>query len=343
MRETNASLFRLKIAFHVHSRGSPGTMVPMHAHAHGHDHATGHSHAHPGVSGGVLAGAVAATLLLVVAEILGGYIGHSISLVSDALHNLSDIPTMLISWLALTWAARPADHERTYGYQRASVLAAFTNAILLILVALGLFYEAFERFRHPVAVHESWMIWVSLLALAINGGITLALVRSRRDINLRSLFLHNLGDALSNIGILAGAIAIRMTGAQWLDPAIGLVIAALVLYSTNGLLREAVNILLEGLPKGIHLEKVARSILCVPGVQEVHDIHIWTIGTNLVALSCHVRIPDMHMDESEKILRTIRERLDADFHITHTTIQFERAGLPQDAVYHMPLPLRSAK
>jgi len=315
----------------------------MHVHAHGHDHSAGHSHAHPKMASGVLAGAVAATTLLVVAELLGGYLGHSISLVSDALHNLSDIPTMLISWCALRWSARPADHERTFGYQRAGVLAAFTNAILLIVVALVLFWEAIKRFRHPVAVHESWMIGVSLLALAINGGITLGLVRSRRDINLRSLLLHNFGDAISNIGILAGAVAIRMTGAQWLDPAIGVAIAALVLWSTNGLLREAGNILLEGLPRGIHLESVARSILSIKGVQEVHDIHIWTIGTELLALSCHVRIPDMHMDESEKILKTIMERLDTDFHISHTTVQFERAGLPQDAGYHMPHPLQTSK
>jgi len=315
----------------------------MHVHAHGHDHSAGHSHAHPKMASGVLAGAVAATTLLVVAELLGGYLGHSISLVSDALHNLSDIPTMLISWCALRWSARPADHERTFGYQRAGVLAAFTNAILLIVVALVLFWEAIERFRHPVAVHESWMIGVSLLALAINGGITLGLVSSRRDINLRSLLLHNFGDAISNIGILAGAVAIRMTGAQWLDPAIGVAIAALVLWSTNGLLREAGNILLEGLPRGIHLESVARSILSIKGVQEVHDIHIWTIGTELLALSCHVRIPDMHMDESEKILKTIMERLDTDFHISHTTVQFERAGLPQDAGYHMPHPLQTSK
>ena len=315
----------------------------MHVHAHGHDHSAGHSHAHPKMASGVLAGAVAATTLLVVAELLGGYLGHSISLVSDALHNLSDIPTMLISWFALRWSVRPADHERTFGYQRAGVLAAFTNAILLIVVALVLFWEAIERFRHPVAVHESWMIGVSLLALAINGGITLGLIRSRRDINLRSLLLHNFGDAISNIGILAGAVAIRMTGAQWLDPAIGVAIAALVLWSTNGLLREAGNILLEGLPRGIHLESVARSILSIKGVQEVHDIHIWTIGTELLALSCHVRIPDMHMDESEKILKTIMERLDTDFHISHTTVQFERAGLPQDAGYHMPHPLQTSK
>jgi cobalt-zinc-cadmium efflux system protein len=309
----------------------------MHVHAHG------HSHSHTEMASGVLAGAVAATALLVAAELFGGYVGHSISLVSDALHNLSDIPTMLISWLALRWAARPADHERTYGYQRAGVLAAFTNAILLILVAVGLFYAAFDRLRHPVAVHENWMIGVSLLALAINGGITLALVSSRHDLNLRSLLLHNFGDAISNIGILAGAFAIRMTGAQWLDPVLGLAIAALVLWSTNGLLREAGNVLLEGLPKGMRLEAVARSILNTKGVQEVHDIHIWTIGTDLLALSCHVSIPDMHMEESERILKSIRESLKNDFHITHTTVQFERAGLPQDAGYHMPAPIQQSK
>ena len=151
----------------------------MHVHVHSRDHDGKHSHTHTSITTGVLAAAVTATAVLVAAELLGGYLGHSISLVSDALHNLSDIPTMLISWLALRLAARPADHERTFGYQRAGVLAAFTNAILLILVALGLFWEAFQRFRHPVAVHEGWMIGVSLLALAINGGITLALVRSR--------------------------------------------------------------------------------------------------------------------------------------------------------------------
>jgi cobalt-zinc-cadmium efflux system protein len=322
-------------------------MALMHVHAHGHDHAAGHSHHSHGLShgmtSGVLAGAVVATLLLVVAELLGGYLGHSISLVSDALHNLSDIPTLLISWIALYWAARPADHERTYGYQRAGVLAAFTNAILLVLVSIGLFYEAFERFLHPVAVHESWMIGVSLLALAINGGITLALVRSRRDLNLRSLLIHNFGDAISNIGILAGAFAIRMTGAQWLDPLIGVGIAAMVLWSTKSLLQEAGNILLEGLPKGIHLESVARSILTVKGVQEVHDIHIWTIGTEMVALSCHVRIPDMHMDESEKILQAVRANLERDFHITHSTVQFERAGLPHEAAYIMPHPVQTSK
>ncbi len=317
---------------HVHGHGD----------VHGHDHA-GHSHPSPEMSSGVLVGAVGVTALLVVAELFGGYLGHSISLVSDALHNLSDIPTLLISWIALHWAARPADHERTYGYQRAGVLAAFVNSILLILVGFGLLYEAFERFLHPVAVHESWMISVSLLALAINGGITIALVRGRRDLNLRSLLIHNFGDALSNIGILVGAIAIRMTGAQWIDPLIGVVIAAMVLWSTKSLLQEAGNILLEGLPRGIQLESVARSILSIKGVQEVHDIHVWTIGTDMVALSCHARIPDMHMDESEQILKAVCAQLEKDFHITHITVQFERAGLPEKTGYIMPQPVQTAK
>lgn len=295
------------------------------------------------MASGVLAGAVVATLVLVVAELFGGYLGHSISLVSDALHNLSDIPTMLISWIALHWATRPADQERTYGYQRAGILAAFTNGILLILVSLGLFYEAFERFLHPVAVHESWMIGVSILALAINGGITLALVRSRRDLNLRSILIHNFGDAISNIAILGGALAIRYTGAQWLDPLLGMVIAGLVLWSTKGLLQESGNILLEGLPRGIHLEAVARSILQVKGIQEVHDIHVWTIGTDMLALSCHARIPDMHMDESERILQAVCANLEKDFHISHITVQFERAGLPQEVSYIMPRPAQTSK
>src|SRR5216684_571554 len=332
-----------EFGFRHASRGICLYNKEMHVHAHGHDHPAGHSHAQAEMASGVLAGAVAATAVLVATELLGGYLGHSISLVSDALHNLSDIPTLLISWLALRWAARPADDERTYGYQRASILAAFTNAILLIVVALVLFWEAFERFRHPVAVHESWMIGVSLGALAVNGGITLALVRARRDLNLRSVMLHNLGDAVSNIGILGGAVAIRMTGALWIDPAIGVAIAALVLWSTNGLLREAGNILLEGLPRGVRLGAVASSILSVKGVQEVHDIHVWTLGTDLHALSCHVCIPDMHMEESEKLLADIRERLAKEFRITHTTVQFERAGLPRSAGYFMPEPYRSPK
>jgi len=280
---------------------------------------------------------MAATLGLVLAEIAGGILGHSVALLNDALHNLSDIPVLGISWFALRWAARPADSEKTYGYHRAGILAAFTNAVLLVVVAFGLGYEALERFRRPVAVSESWMIWTSFFALVVNGGITFALVCGRRDLSLRSVLVHNFGDTLSNIGILAGALVIRSTGARWIDPALGLAIGALVLWSSYGILRDAAHILLEGRPSGVRVEKVARGILEIPGVQEVHDVHVWTLGAELHALSCHVCIPDMHMDESEKILRAIEERLRGEFHITHTTVQFERAGLPRKGIY-MPDP-----
>ena len=287
---------------------------------------------------GLLGAAVAATFALVVAEIVAGYLGHSIALFSDAVHNLTDVPTLVISWIGMRLALRPPTSQKTYGYHRAGILAAFVNAILLEVVAIFLLYQSLVRFRHPVRVQAGLMLWISVLALAINGGITAAVHRGRRDLNVRTVWLHNLGDALSNVAIFAGALAIRWTGALWVDPLIGIGIGGMVLWSGAGILNESGHILLEGLPREIRLEDVAGAVLRVPGVQEVHDVHIWTLGTDLVALSCHVRIPDMHMEQSERVLGGIREMLEHDFHITHTTIQFERAGLPAEAGPYMPEP-----
>jgi cobalt-zinc-cadmium efflux system protein len=319
----------------------------MHFHSHStvHGHAPGDQamHGDPHASGpgsAALAGSVSATLLLVAVELAGGLASHSMALISDAVHNLSDVPSLLIAWLGLRWAQRPADSQKTYGYHRAGILAAFVNAILLMIVAVFLFVEAWQRFRQPQPVHENVMIWISLVALAVNGGITLAVARGRGDLNMRAVFIHNLGDAMSNVGILVGALMIRATGAQWVDPLLGAAIGALVLWSSIGILREAAHILLEGSPRGLSLDVVAKAILAVPGVQEVHDIHVWTLGTNLNALSCHVRIPDMHMENSEQLLMEVRRRLAEDLHITHTTIQFERAGLPQNAGFYMPEPYK---
>ena len=285
-----------------------------------------------------LGASVAATLLLVLAEFAAGYFGHSISLLSDALHNLTDVPAMFISWLAGRWALRPPTKEHTYGFHRAGILAAFTNSLLLAGVALIILFEAVERLRNPVAVHTGLMLGVALLALLVNGGITVALVSGRRDLNVRSILLHSFGDALSNVAIIAGALAMRWTGAHWMDPAIGMAIGGLVLWSGWGILRESSHILLEGLPRQMRLEDVAHTILGVAGVQEVHDIHIWTIGTDLNALSCHIQIPDMHMEQSSKILEEIKKSLARDFHISHTTVQFERAGLPPASQLYMPEP-----
>jgi len=304
-----------------------------------HDHhcdSHGHAPKLRGAMKGVLRWAMALTVGLVIAEFIAGWLGGSIALISDAVHNLTDLPTMLLAWLALLWAERPPSAEKTYGYHRAGILAAFTNGVLLILVAFYIFYESYERLRAPVPVREDLMLWIALIALAINGGITLALVRGRRDLNLRSILIHNLGDALSNVAILAGALAIRWWGMTWVDPLLGLAIAALVLWSSIGILRESSHILLEGTPPGIGVADVAAAILAVPGVAEVHDVHIWTLGSDLHALSCHVSIPDMHMEESARILGAINTALAGRFHITHTTIQFERAGLPRSGQLYMP-------
>ncbi|HXY01218.1 MAG TPA: cation diffusion facilitator family transporter [Candidatus Limnocylindrales bacterium] len=310
-------------------------------HGHEHDQRHGHSHNHPPMKPSVLAWAMAATLGLVVAEILGGFLGRSVALLNDAVHNLSDVPALGISWLAMQWAQRPADSEKTYGYHRAGTLAAFSNALLLIVLALWLGYEAIERLRAPVEVVESWMIWTSLAALGVNGGITLALLRGHADLNLRSILVHNFGDALSNIAIIIGAVIMRQTGLHWIDPLLGLAIGLLVLYSSIGILRESGHILLEGRPRETGVEEVARAILTVEHVKEVHDVHIWSLGGGHNALSCHARIPDMHMDECEKVLSAIQEKV-REFGIEHSTVQLERAGLPATSGYVMPEPMRKS-
>ncbi len=280
------------------------------------------------------------TIGLVVAEVFGGIIGRSVALLNDAVHNLSDVPALGISYLAMHWAQRPADSEKTYGYHRAGTLAAFTNSFVLVLLSLWLGYEAIERFHSPVQVVESWMIWTSVSALAVNGGITLALVRGRGDLNLRAILIHNFGDAISNIAIIVGAIFIRMTGAHWIDPLLGLGIGILVLWSSIGVLRESSHLLLEGRPRGLHVAEVARAILTVEGVEEVHDVHLWSLGGGHNALSLHARIPDMHLDECERLLEAIRQIAAEQFQIEHTTVQLERAGLPAKSGYVMPEPAK---
>src|SRR6266705_2231525 len=315
-----------------------------HSHDHGHSHAD-HAHCQPGhphrtLQPAVLGWAMVFTLSLVVAEVFGGIFGRSVAVLNDAVHNLSGVPALGISYLAMRWAERPADSEKTYGYHRAGTLAAFTNAFVLVLLSLWLGYEAVQRLRTPVEVIESWMIWTSIAALAVNGGITLALVRGRSDLNLRSILIHNFGDALSNIAIIVGALIIHATGARWIDPLLGLAIGLLVLWSSVGILRESSHILLEGRPLDLRVEDVARAILTVEGVQEVHDVHLWSLGGGHHALSLHARIPDMHLDECERLLVSIKQVASKEFGVEHTTVQLERAGLPAKSGYVMPEPAK---
>lgn len=282
--------------------------------------------------------ALLATAALVVGEFVAGTLAHSLALVSDGWHNFSDIPALVLSWIALYFERKPPDHQKTYGYHRAGVLAAFVNALILIGVALFICYEGYGRVVRPAPVESSVMLGMGIFALVINGGIAWALARERRDLNLRAVFIHNLGDALSNVAIIAGALLIRRTGLTLIDPLLAFLIAALILWTAAGIIRESANILLEGLPKGISLERVAGTILGVAGVREVHDVHIWSLGSESRALSCHIRILDMPTSESERIAHRVREVLAREFGITHTTIQSEHTHEPGEFHTYMPEP-----
>jgi cobalt-zinc-cadmium efflux system protein len=298
----------------------------------------GHSHSHSHSSGWVVKLALAATLALVATEFIAGHISHSLALVSDGWHNLTDLPTLILSWIALYFERKPPDEKKTFGYQRAGVLVAFVNALLLLGVAAFIVIEGYGRILHPEAVETRMMLGVGVLALVVNAGVTLGLARDHHDLNLRSVFIHYLGDALSNVGIIAGAWLIQRTGAHLIDPVIAFLIAGLILWSSLGIIVESANILLEGLPKGMKLENVAAAMLTVEGVREVHDVHIWSLGSHTRALACHVRILDMATSESERICGRLKEVLAREFGITHTTIQFEHTHAPGDFHRYMPDP-----
>ena len=295
-----------------------------------------HTHMHSATRAVKLA--LLVTLGLVATEFIAGSLAHSLALVSDGWHNLTDLPSLTLAWLALYFERKPPDHQKTFGYQRAGVLAAFVNALILTGVALFLCYEGYERVVHPEPVQAGVMMAVGALALVINGGITVAVARGRRDLNLRTVFIHNLGDAFSNIAIIGGGWLIRLTGQRLIDPLLAFLIGGMILWSTLGIIVESANILLEAAPKGMSLESVANMMLAVPGVREVHDVHIWSLGSSSTALSCHVQILDMPTSESECIAQRIREVLREEFSISHTTIQFEHTHPPGDFHRYMPEP-----
>jgi cobalt-zinc-cadmium efflux system protein len=261
---------------------------------------------------------------LSVAEALAGYWTHSLALLSDAGHNITDTVALVLVWFAFHWQSKPADEVKTYGYHRAGVLAAFVNGLALIAVAMFIFYEAYHRLLAPLAVHTGWMMLVAGAGFAVNLGVSLALLRrAHGDVNLRTAFLHTAADAASTGAIVLGGWLILETGLNQIDPLLSLLIGGLILWSSIGIIRETLNILLEGLPRGIALQDVISAIRQVLGVQEVHDVHVWSLGSSTHAMSCHVTIADIPPSESNEILRRINQVLDERFHINHTTVQFE--------------------
>ncbi len=303
----------------------------MHSHDHHHHH-----HHHGSAATWVVRIALVATLALVAVEFVVGSMSHSLALVSDGWHNLTDVPSLILSWIALYFERRPPDERKTFGYQRAGVLVAFINALTLVAVGVYLFYEAYTRIMHPEPVASGSMLIVGIVALVVNGGISWGLLGEQSDLNMRAVFIHNLGDALSNVAIIAGAWIISRTGYTIIDPILGFLIAALVVGSAIGIIRDSIEILLESLPKGMTLENVATAVLKVQGVMGVHDMHIWSLGSNTRALSCHVHILDMPTSETEQIAHQVRELLAHDFEIQHTTIQFEHTHPPGE--FHMYMP-----
>ena len=285
----------------------------MHAH---------HEHGHYG-TGRVLRISLVLTVLYIILLVVAGIRAHSLALLSEAGHNLSDFLALLLSFVAVYLEGRPPSATHTYGYRRAGVLVALVNSLSLAIVSFFIFYEAFRRVQHPEQVHPGVMIAVAAAGVVMNGAISMLLWRSNRDVNIRSAFLHEIGDTLSTAAVIVGGWAILYTGQYWIDSALSFGIGALILWSSFGIVRETLNILLEGMPRGMSLEAVEECMRSIAGVSDVHDLHVWSIGSENHALSAHVKVADILVSEIDTILRGINDRLSREFGIRHTTIQFE--------------------
>jgi cobalt-zinc-cadmium efflux system protein len=286
-----------------------------------------HMHSHGGEqTSKILRISLVVTFAYIVLLVVAGIRAHSLALLSEAGHNLSDFLALLLSLVAVYLQSRPPSTTKTYGYHRAGVLAALVNALSLVVVSFFIFYEAFRRLQNPQPVHAGVMMSVAAAGVVMNGVIALLLYRSGGDVNIRSALLHEVGDTLSTAAVIIGGWAILATGQNWIDSALSFGIGALILWSGYGIVRETLNILLEGTPRGLELRRVEDAMRAIDGVNDVHDLHVWSIGSETRALSCHISIADIPPSVSERILRDVKHCLNAEFHISHTTIQFENVA-----------------
>ncbi len=266
------------------------------------------------------------TFAYVLATFFFGLRAHSLALISEAGHNVSDLLAIILSFVAVYFQARPATEEKTFGYQRAGVLAAFVNAATLVVLSAWIAIAAIHRLSAPVEVQPRLMIYVAAVGVLMNGAVAAMLWRYSGDVNIRSVFLHMLGDTLSTAAVIAGGAGILFTGMTWIDPVLSILIAVMILWSSVGIIRETLNILLEGTPRNVQLGTVREAMQSVAGVVNVHDLHIWSLGSHSHALASHVTIAEMPMSECSSILDAINCTLKERFHIHHTTIQFETTG-----------------
>ena len=305
-------------------------------HGHGHDHAHGHSHVPVNVSNRAMGAAVALTLTFVLVEAIAGWTAHSLALLSDAGHNLADAAALGFSWYALAVANKPSHEGMTFGYHRVGVLAALANAVSLVLIALFIGWEAIVRIREPQPADGPMMIGVATAAIVVNLAIGLWLQRGAKDdLNIRSAYLHMMGDALSAFGVVIAGVLVAARQWSLADPLVSLLIAGLILYSSYGVLCESATVLLEGTPAGMDMPAVIGAIKSVGGVLDVHDLHVWMVGPGVVACSCHILVAEQSIREGQQVLRAVVHDLEHRFRITHTTVQVEVEGCAADDMYCM--------
>jgi cobalt-zinc-cadmium efflux system protein len=287
-----------------------------------HDHSqAGHSHA-PANFNTAFALGIALNTAYVLFEVIFGLIGHSLALLADAGHNLSDVLGLALAWGASAMAKSGRTKRRTYGLRGSSILAALFNAIFLLVSVGAIVWEALRRFKAPAEVAANTIIWVSLLGIAINTATALMFRSGReRDLNIRGAFLHMAADAAISAGVVIAGFVILFTGWHWIDPLVSLIISAVIIWGTWDLLRESTNLALQAVPRNIELEKVERYLEQLPGVSKVHDLHIWAMSTTETALTVHLVKPDGNIDD--ELLARVCEDLQERFQIGHVTIQLE--------------------
>ena len=292
---------------------------------------------HHGTVSRKLTVASVATAAFVVAQLAIGYAANSLALIGDAIHNVTDTIALLLALAAVHIERRPPTHAKSYGYQRAGVLAAFINAGLLVGLTIFLFIEAVDRFRTPHPVNDVAMLVTAVAGILLNVGITFALRHEgREDVNIRSAVVHMVGDALSSVGIVIAAVLIRITGMHQWDAAISVLIGVLILWSSWGILKETINLLLEGTPSGIDPEEVTRELRNTEGILGVHHLHIWALGPATPAMSCHLMVGDVPVKSTSLLLDQINDMLSSKYGIAHTTIQFEFANCAADDAFCIP-------
>jgi cobalt-zinc-cadmium efflux system protein len=307
-----------------------------HDHNHGHGNSHGHSHAPANFSQAFAIGLVL-NIGFVGIEFFYGVIAHSISLIADAGHNLSDVLGLALAWGATILSRRPPSRRHTYGWRRSSILAAFLNAVFLFVVTGGIAWESIQRFRIPGDVQGGIIIWVALVGIAINTATALLFMSGRKgDMNIRAAFLHMAADALVSAGVVLAGIGILATGWRWLDPAFSLIVSAVIIMNTWQLLKESFNLAVDAVPEGVDERAVRTFLLERTGVEQIHDLHIWGMSTTEVALTAHLIMPTGH--PGDDFLTSVSKELHDHFRIEHSTIQIELGDASESCLLNCDRP-----